>query len=204
MRFGARTLLLLLSGFPLVSIAGAQALPTATQLFQLSAFGGFTGTDVGLGGSRNLGATAGVDLGIGRYFGLQPALELRGTDAAQGGIVSSEKSLLIGGRVAHKYGRIQPYVDLLYGRGILDYGRGGYPNSTFTLLYTHTAGNVFSPGGGLDLAVTEHFGAKIDGQYQRFSTPVTASHQIYSVPLTFGVTYQFDFNRHAKIDKHMR
>jgi len=52
--------------------------------------------------------------------------------------------------------------------------------------------------------VTEHFGAKADFQYQRFSTPVTASHHIHSEPLTFGVVYLFDFNRHAKIDKRMR
>ncbi len=204
MRFWARNLLLFLSCLSLVSLAGAQALPTATQLMQLSVFGGFTGADVHLVGTRNLGATAGVDLGIGRYFGLQPALELRGTYATDGRVVSSQKSALVGGRVARTYGRLQPYVDALFGRGILDYGLGGYPNPNFTLLYTHTAGNVISGGAGVNLAVTEHFGAKADFQYQRFSTPVTASHHIHSEPLTFGVVYLFDFNRHAKIDKRMR
>jgi hypothetical protein len=196
--------LLFLFGFPLASVAGAQALPTATQPLQLSAFGGFTGVDVGLGGTRNLGATAGVDLGFGRYFGLQPAVELRGTEASGGHIVSSDKAVLIGVRVGHSFGRIHPYADFLYGRGILDYGNGGYPNANFTLLYTHSAGNVYSPGAGIDLQVTEHIGAKIDGQYQRFATPVNANHYIHTVPLTFGAYYRFDFNRHAKIDKRMR
>jgi opacity protein-like surface antigen len=204
MRLWARNLLLFLACLPWVSYAGAQSLPTATQLMQLSVFGGFTGADVGLGGSRNLGATAGVDLAIGRYFGFQPALEIRGTDATSGRVVASQKSALVGGRVSRTYGRIQPYFDALFGRGILDYGLGGYPNPTFTLLYTHTAGNVLSGGGGVNLAVTEHFGAKIDYQYQRFAAPVTASKHVTSTPLTFGVVYLFDFNKHAKIDKRMR
>jgi hypothetical protein len=204
LKFWARNLSLFLVFVPLVSLAGAQALPTATQPLQLSAFGGFSGIDVGLGGTRNLGVTVGADLGIGRFFGVQPALELRGIYAAGGRIVANDKEILIGARLARSFGRIEPYGDFLFGRGILDYGNGGYPNSTFTLLYTHSAGNVFSPGAGINLGITEHIGAKIDGQYQRFATPVTASHYIHVVPLTFGVVYKFDFNRHAHIDKRMR
>jgi hypothetical protein len=204
LKLWARNLVLMLMSVPLVSLAGAQALPTATQTLTLSAFGGFSGVDVGFGGTRNLGATLGADVGFRHFAGLQPAVEVRGTYASGGHIVSNYKTLLIGGRVARTFGRIQPYADFLYGRGILDYGNGGYPNANYTLLYTHSAGNVFSPGGGINLTVTEHIAAKIDGQYQRFATPVTASQIIYTVPLTFGVEYRFDFNRHAKIDKHMR
>jgi hypothetical protein len=71
------------------------------------------------------------------------------------------------------------------------------------LLYTHTAGNIFSPGAGIDFALTEHFGVKIDEQYQRVATPVTATHIIYITPLTFGVIYHFNFNRRAHFDKRM-
>ena len=204
MRFWTRNLLLFLMSVPLASLAGAQALPTATQPMQLSAFAGVTGEDVGLGGSQNKGATVGVDVGVRRFFGVQPALEVRGTYASGGHIVADNKTAMIGVRAARTFGRIEPYADFLFGRGILDYGNGGFPNANYTLLYTHSAGNIYSPGGGFNLRVTEHFGAKIDGQYQRFATPVTAKKYIYVVPLTIGVVYNFDFNRHAKIDKHMR
>ena len=203
MRPPVRTLLFFLSLFSIAWLANAQARPTATQPLRLSVFGGATGADVGLAATRNLGATAGIDAGFGSFFGLQPAIELRGTDAADGHVVSSEKNALIGIRIAHSFGRIQPYVDVLYGRGILYYGNGGYPNPAFTLLYTHTAGNIFSPGAGIDLALTEHFSVKIDEQYQRVATPVTASHVIYITPLTFGVVYHFNFNRRPHIDKRM-
>jgi len=203
LRSSARTLLFFLSIFSIAWLANAQALPTATQPLRLSAFGGATGADVGLGSSRNLGATAGVDAGFGSFFGLQPAIEIRGTDAADGHVVSSHKDALVGIRIGHSFGRFQPYVDVLYGRGILYYGYGGYPNPAFTLLYTHTAGNIFSPGAGIDFTLTEHFGVKIDEQYQRVATPVTTSHVIYITPLTVGVIYHFNFNRRPHIDKRM-
>jgi hypothetical protein len=195
-----RTLLFFLSLFSIAWLANAQARPTATQPLRLSVFGGATGADVGLAATRNLGATAGIDAGFGSFFGLQPAIELRGTDAADGHVVSSEKNALIGIRIAHSFGRIQPYVDVLYGRGILYYGNGYL---TPTSIYTYTSGNILSPGAGIDLALTEHFSVKIDEQYQRVATPVTASHVIYITPLTFGVVYHFNFNRRPHIDKRM-
>jgi hypothetical protein len=159
--------------------------------------------DIGLAGTRTIGATAGVDLGVGRFIGLQPGIELRGTDTTEGKAVSSEKDALIGVTIAHTFGRIQPYADFLYGRGILDYGSSGFPNPTHSLLYTHEAGNIFSPGAGINLSVTEHFSVKADGQYQRIATHVTTTHFIYMTPLTFGVIYNFNFNRHAHYDKRM-
>lgn len=203
MRFWARNFLILLPFTVLSPLANAQALPTATQLLRLSVFGGATGMDIGLEGSQTIGATAGLDVGLGRFFGVQPGIELRGTETSEGGVVSGEKNALIGATVSRNFGHIQPYADFLFGRGILDYGHGGYPNSSFTLLYTHTAGNVLSPGAGINLSITEHFSVKLDGQYQRIATPVTAKHYIYTTPLTFGVIYNFNFNRHAHFDKRM-
>lgn len=201
MRPWPRLLLLCLLLLPSVFHAGAQALPTATQPLTISAFGGFTGSDLGLDASRNLGGTAGVDVGFGSHFGLLPAAEVRGTYASGGHIVASDESVLGGIRIARTFGRIQPYFDFLYGRGILNYGPPGYPNSTYTLIYTHTAGNVLSPGGGIDLILNERFSVKVDGQYQYFSTPVNASQRIKVTPLTFGVAYKLDFNHHPRYNK---
>jgi hypothetical protein len=203
LRFWARNLLILLPFTVLTSLAHAQALPTATQMLRLSVFGGATGMDIGLAGSRTLGATAGLDVGVGRFFGLQPGIELRGTETTQGGVVSSEKEALIGATVGRTFGHIQPYADFLFGRGLLDFGHGGYINSAQGLIYTSTPGNVLSPGAGINLILTEHFSVKLDGQYQRIATPVTATHYIYTTPLTFGVIYNFNFNRHAHFDKRM-
>jgi hypothetical protein len=200
LRIWAR-LILCLFFVPCISRAGAQALPTATQALRISAFGGFTGSDFGLGASRNLGATAGVDIGVGGFHGVHPAVEVRGTYAVDGHVVASDKSVLGGIRLGHPFGRIHPYFDFLYGRGILDYGGAGYTNSTYTLIYTHTAGNVMSPGGGFDLSLSERFAVKVDYQYQRFATPVIPAQHITVTPITFGVAYKFNFNHHPRYDK---
>ena len=54
--------------------------PTAIQRMQLSAFGGATGDFTGLGGGKNVGITAGVDLAVAPVRNwLRPTVEVRGT-----------------------------------------------------------------------------------------------------------------------------
>ncbi len=182
-----------------VSIAAhGQAEVTASQAMELSAFGAGTVTWTGLEQSRNAGITAGVDLAFRPFFGVRPALEIRGTYPFDNGEVIGEKSGLAGVRFMKTYRRFNPYVDVLYGRGELNYV-GGFIVGTFR--YDRTTTNVYGFGGGIDFSLTPRFDIKADAQVQHWGTPVTSDGKIYSTPVSLGVVYRFDFNHHAKADK---
>jgi opacity protein-like surface antigen len=166
-------------------------MPTASRLFTLSAFGGATGTFTGLAGGKNLGITAGADVGFKPFHSFYPSVEVRGTYPFDDGHIDSQKNILFGPKLERYYGNFHPYIDFFYGRGKIDYLNGGFPNPSGTLLYLDSVSNVFSVGGGLDFTLTDHFAIKLDAQYQRYATPVTTSGSIYSTPLTIGVVYRF-------------
>ena len=192
-------LFLLLASF---SIAGAQAIPTATEPLQLSVFGAGTGTWTGLDSGRNVGVTAGLDVGWRPLFGVYPSLEVRGTYPIDAGHVDSEKNVLYGIRAERFYGRFHPYANFLLGRDKIIYQNGGFPDPTGSLLYIDTVSNVFSYGGGLDLTLTDQFALKVDAQYQRYGVPVTPSGHIDSVPVSVGIVYRFNFNRRFRYDSN--
>jgi hypothetical protein len=196
--------LVALLSFSLVSSSAAlaQAIPAATQPIHLSAFGGITGSYTGLQSSRNLGITAGVDVGFKPLFGVYPSAELRGTYPVDSGTVAGERNFAGGLKVERPYfGILHPYADILFGRNKIVYGSGGYPNANGTLLYQISIANLLSFGGGADYDLTPHFSAKADFQLQRYGTPVTSSGSIYAKAITIGVVYRFDFNRHFNYDR---
>ena len=198
MKTGFRLITLLFFSFAACSIAGAQTDPTATQPLQISAFGALTGTYTGLSGGRNLGITAGLDVGWRAFFRLYPSLELRGTYPIDGGQVDAQENVLYGVKLAKVYNRVHPYGDFLIGRDKITYQNGGYPDSTGTLLYIDSVSNVFSVGGGVDLDLTDQVAVKIDGQFQRYGVPVNTTGHIYSKPLSVGLVYRFDFNHRLR------
>ncbi len=189
---GAACLLLLY-----VPTLAGQASPTATRTLQISAFGGLSGTDTGLFSGRNLGITAGVDLGFRPFHTFYPSLEVRGTYPVSKGNVDSERNILSGIKISKRYGRFHPYGDFLVGRGQINYGNGGYaaPDFQSYYVYVQSVSNVFSPGAGLDLQLDRQFSVKVDGQFQRYSSPVTDSGHLYSKSLTVGIVYRFAFDR---------
>jgi hypothetical protein len=202
-----RAATLLCIAFAASSAAHAQADATAVQGLYLSAFGGATGTFTGLTPSysndqgRNLGITAGVDLGIRSFFHLHPAVEIRGTFPVDSGSVAGFKNVLGGVRVEKTFGRIHPYADFLFGRGEINYQGAGYLNPAGTLYYIQSLSNVYSFGGGADFDITQHYAFKADFQMQHYNVPVTTSGSLYTKAVTAAVVYRFDFNHHAKIPK---
>lgn len=172
----------------------AQVVPAATQTLRLSAFGGITGTYTGLDSGKNLGITGGIDLGFSPVFRFYPSLEVRGTLPMNGGHVDSQKNVLAGLRVSRPFGRLHPYVNILFGRGEIAYGNG-YQVPGTPVFYTHSSSNVLSPGIGLDIDLSERFAFKVDAQFQRYPTPVTTSGHINAKAGTVGLVYRFDFNR---------
>ena len=191
MKTGFRALILLSFALVACSFAPAQAIPAASRPLTLSAFGALTGTYTGLGGGKNLGITAGADLGWKPFHRYYPSIEVRGTYPVDKGKIDSQENILFGPRIARFYGNFHPYGDFLYGRAKVTYAKPGYPNPTATLLYLDSVTNVLSFGGGLDYTLTDHFALKIDGQFQHYSVPVTTSGTIYSKPITVGVVYRF-------------
>ncbi len=181
----------------------AQSTPTASRAFDPSAFLGISGTYTGLGGGRNLGITAGVDLGFHPFFGFLPAIELRGTYPADNGAVVGEESFEGGLRVQKRYRRVRPYVDILFGRGQLNYQNGGYVVPAQDFQYIQTTTNVISPGFGFETDITDHFALLLDGQFQHWNIPFTpngsgiAGSTIYSKTGTVGVVYRFGWLVHG-------
>src|SRR5580704_17339714 len=152
--------------------ASAQSAPTATQPLQLSVFAAGTGTFTDLEGGKNLGITAGADLTILAFRLFRPAFELRGTYPIDKGHISSQKNFLLGPKVEYPIGRLHPYVDLLLGRGEIDYHDPGLVFGNTRYITTNTF--IYSPGIGLDYNVTHNVAVKIDAQFQHWDTPAVA------------------------------
>lgn len=173
--------------------------PTASKLLEISAFGGLTGTYTGLSGGRNLGITAGVDVGIRSYHGFRPFLEGRGTYPMDGGQIDKQKSALGGIRVERYMflPGLRVYGDFLIGRGEIDYQNGGYPSLDGNFLYVSSTSPVVSPGAGAEYRLTEHVTAIADVQFQHWDTPATPSGSLWAKSMTVGARYRFNFNKHG-------
>jgi len=176
--------------------ASAQATATATESIQLTTFAGATGTYTGLSNpllpsddGRNLGITAGFTAGIRQFFHVYPALEIRGTYPIRSGSVVGEKNILLGLSASKHYGHLQPYANILFGRGELTFNTP-YPDPAGKIIYVQTAGSVLSPGAGLNYFAFGQFGLKADFQYERYQTPVTSTGSIGSKAFTLGVIYR--------------
>lgn len=190
--------LVLTLAFALAASAAAQeAKPTATRELQLSAFGAVSGVFTGLSSGKNLSFTAGGDLGLPPWHGMRPTIEVRGTYPMDSGDIVAQKDVLGGLRVDFLLNhRLRPYGDFLFGRGQMNYGGGSgyfFNNSYYALTTTY----IDSPGGGFNYDLTEHWGVKVDGQFQRWAGPdqPTQSGNVYSKVGTIGVVYTFTFDR---------
>jgi hypothetical protein len=176
--------------FPFVPRAQAQALPTATAGFSISAFGGFSANYTGLALAKNGDVTAGVDVGFRSFAGFYPSLEGRGMYPVDKGQTVNMENLAGGIRLARHKNRFQGYGDALFGRGKLNFP-GGYPDAAGNFEVLSNTSNVLSFGGGVDYFTTGHFGFKGDFQFQRYQTPVTLDGQLYSKVFTAALIYRF-------------
>jgi hypothetical protein len=180
------------------TVHAQSAQPTAGKPLELSAFGGLTGTYTGLSGGRNLGITAGVDVGVRSFHGFRPFLEGRGNHWIDGGAIDAQKSVLGGIRVErHVLPGLRVYGDFLLGRGEIEYQNGGFPAPSGNVLFLSSTSNIFSPGVGAEYRLTEHISALVDAQFQRWDTPATPSGTLWATPITLGARYHFNFNRHG-------
>jgi hypothetical protein len=161
---------------------------TAQRKIMLSFFAGGTVSLTGIQGVRNYGMTLGADAALKQHLGVRPAIEVRGFLPFDSSALVSHKDVLAGLRVEKPLGRVLPYVDALFGRSSVSY-TPFLPDPQGVYGYTRTSSNVYSPGGGVEYSLSPQFAIKGDAQYQRYSTPVTASGHAYATSLTVGVTY---------------
>jgi hypothetical protein len=176
--------------------AHSQAAPTASRTLELSTFGGFTGNFTGLDGGKNLSIMAGVDLGLPPFFKIYPTAEFRGMYPIHDGTIDSQKNALGGLKFEKHYGHLRAYGDVLFGRGEIDYV-GGYPSPTGNFLYASTTSNVLSPGAGVTYYASDQIAFFADVQFQHYNTPVTSSGSLWSTPVSVGMVYRFNFERHG-------
>jgi hypothetical protein len=180
--------------------ARAQAIPTATQALQLSAFAGGSYVQTGLDNGKNVGVTAGANLGFRPLFSLSPSLAVRGMFPMSEGKIDGLAVALVGAQLERRFGRFHPYGNILFGRGQVNYVQLT-SDPTYRYVYKTSTSNVLSPGGGIDVDITHFIALKADGQYQKWSSPVTLSGQQYVTAITIGAVYRFDFNQSRRKSK---
>lgn len=189
---------LLLLGLSSVA-ASAQAKPTATRSISPSAFvlvgeslTGLTstGTPNFSDGGKNLQITAGLDVGFYSLGHYTLGAEVRGLFPIDQGKIVGERALLGGARVSYESNKpLRPYVDVLFGRGQMDYQQGGM--AVGNLLYKQTAGNVFGAGGGVEWDFMRAISLKADVQLQQWATPVNARGFARGGSASIGAAYRF-------------
>ncbi|MEK6398929.1 MAG: hypothetical protein V4734_12645 [Terriglobus sp.] len=177
----------------------SQAKPTATRSIAPSAFvlvgGSYTGLGANgstrlSGGGRNITVTAGLDVGFYSFGHYEIGAEVRGSVPVNKGELVGESAILGGGRVSYESSKpVRPYLDVLFGRGQMDYQKGGY--AVGNLLYKQTAGNVLSGGGGVEWDFMRQISLKADAQLQRWNTPVVERGNVRGVQASIGLAYRF-------------
>ncbi|SEG63033.1 hypothetical protein SAMN05421819_3939 [Bryocella elongata] len=172
--------------------ASAQAHATAERDARISVFGGFTGSFTDLDNGRNMSVTAGGDFSLMKLFGLTPSIEVRGTYPINDGQVVAVKDILGGIKLEKKVHFVRPYGDFLFGRGAMDY-HDLTLNRDGTLYYYRSYSNVWAAGVGFDFLLSPSWALKLDGQMERFNSPITNSGDQWVKAGTIGVKYTIPF-----------
>lgn len=147
---------------PLITTSSeGQALPAATRQAEYSVFVGGASIDPGFGYTRQAEIITGGDYTRFLRFFIHPGLELRASVSPKGSYVG-ERVFSGGPKISHDFGRFAPYVDLLFGTGVITYAspvvqfNGVHLRSDNSVVYTY--------GGGMDVALTRRFSARVDFQ----------------------------------------
>ncbi|MDE1178094.1 MAG: outer membrane beta-barrel protein [Edaphobacter sp.] len=181
--------------------AVAQAVPAVNRGMEenTSIFVMGTETQTGFMGS-NRALTAGASLTLRPFGAYTTAVELRATYPLSAASTASKEMTVLGGPVVRRrFGRFEPYGDVLFGLGRVDYPSGYIYN---TLGYVRTTGFTYSPGGGVDVYLNPRLSVKADIQMQHWGIPVTESGTAWARAMSVGVSYHFSaFHRSHKADR---
>jgi hypothetical protein len=177
---------------PLTRAAWSQAAATAIKSQEISIFGAASGGSTDFGPRTYVGASTGVDYTFFPRWRVAPSVEVRAATIL--GQEATENTVQFGPRLQMDiHDRYHPYIDGLYGGGEIKF----HPFVLFQGIgYTGDRTSVLSYGGGINIDVTHHFGAKFDIQGQSWNfgksifgngdftiTPVVASAGlVYTIP----------------------
>jgi opacity protein-like surface antigen len=165
-----------------------QASPTASRTFDLQLGGGLVlaKSDYEPRWYRGGGFYATLDFT--NHFGAE--IDFRQADSPVD--QSYERTYEVGGRYHRNYNRFEPYVKVLYGRGVYNY-IGYIYSSTGTVIakpvVANLAYNEFVFGGGVDFHVRHNINVRGDYEYQDWYSfkPNGLTPQV----ITIGVAYHF-------------
>ncbi|HEX3571090.1 MAG TPA: outer membrane beta-barrel protein [Acidobacteriaceae bacterium] len=156
----------------------AQGLPTATRAGDLQIGGGFTFARSGYNfvPTHLIGETFYTTFAIRSHWGGE--FDFHNVKATEDSTVY-ERTYEIGPRVFLSRGPLTPYAKLMIGRGVYN-----FPQNRANIAY-----NIYTYGGGADLAVRRAINVRLDYEYQNWAGfPLGTLHP--SV-VTVGVAYHF-------------
>lgn len=183
-------LLASLTGFALLGLAGilpqkaqAQATAaTASRTFDLQVGGGFSYGKHDYeftpleDGTRINGLSVYGTLDFKTHYGIEVAFHQLGTHKSDN---MYERSYEVGPRYVLHFNRVNPYVSVMYGRGVFN-----YPFDGANLAY-----NMGVIAGGADINVLKHVNVRAEYEYQKwFSFPL---HDLQPQMVTVGAAYHF-------------
>ena len=168
-------------------VAQAQSVFGARRANDLSTFISTSAVTPDYFPGRAMGITAGADWTT-HHNRFATSFEVRGNRTANDMLI--ERSITFGPRIQTLVRRrYHPYADFLIGGGTIVFLNG-------SANYHEDRGMVTSMGGGLDIDVTPHFGARVDFQNQGWNIGkiATTSDVTFSPNLlSIGVQYHIPF-----------
>ena len=155
-----------------------QGLPTATRAGDLQIGGGFTFARSGYNFTpiHLIGESFYTTFDMRHHWGGE--FDFHNVKATEDSTIY-ERTYEIGPRVFLNRGALAPYAKVMYGRGVYNFPRG----------LANIAYNIYTFGGGADLAVKRSLNVRLDYEYQNWAGfPLGTLHP--SV-VTLGVAYHF-------------
>ncbi len=154
----------------------AQSRPTASRRADLQVGGGYVYDESGYNPSALRGFAIYTTLDLTNHLGGE--FVFHQADSSKGDQVY-ERTYEIGPRYHLTYGRFEPYVKAMYGRGVFN-----FPNGVANLAY-----NMFSGGVGADVHVLPYLNFRVDYEYQDWLSfpPTGLNPQL----VTIGFAYHF-------------
>lgn len=127
-------------------------------------------------GTRISGLSLYGTLDFKTHYGVEIAFHQLGTHKADN---MYERTYEIGPRYVLHFNRINPYIRVMYGRGVFN-----YPGDVANLAY-----NIGALGGGVDLNAQKHVNVRVDYEYQRwYGFPL---YNLQPQMVTVGAAYHF-------------
>ncbi len=127
-------------------------------------------------GTRISGLSLYGTLDFKTHYGVEIAFHQLGTHKADH---EYERTYEIGPRYVLHFNRINPYVRVMYGRGVFN-----YPGDVANLAY-----NIGALGGGVDFNAQKHVNVRVDYEYQRwYGFPL---YNLQPQMVTVGAAYHF-------------